>query len=187
MKKFTSILSIMAVSAVFSTSALAQASATATTGSSAATITPITIIKGADLTFGTFAANGAGSIVVSPTTLGYVADLKVTVSTNKDLPTPASFKVSGEALYTYDFSIGNAGADIVLSTGTGESIKTLTISGITTSLTVGTVADQSLAGTLDAEGKQTVYLGGTLTILAPITSAATYINESAFVAVVNYN
>jgi hypothetical protein len=186
MKKITSILSIMAVSAVFSTSVLAQASATATTGSSAVTITPITIIKGADLTFGTFAANGAGAILVNSDNT-FAPSGAVTISTTEDAPTSASFTVSGEPLFTYDFSIGNAGTEIVLASTTAESTETLTISGITTSLTGGTVAAEDLTGAIGENGTQIVFLGGTLTIPATITSAATYKNESAFVAVVNYN
>jgi len=168
----------MAVSAVFSTSALAQASAFESTSSTATAITPITIANSVDLAFGTFAvtALAGGTITVAPDASSTVTTTGAVTITTITTPTAALFTVSGETGYTYDLSLDVTTFDLLGAATTGA--ETLTITDVQTSL-------GGLEGTL-TEGSDIVYVGGTLTI--PLNTAKdVYTNDAAFVVTVDYN
>jgi hypothetical protein len=169
MKKITLTLSIIAFSAVFTTSALAQISS-AEAVSSAEVITPVSILKNGDLKFGTFSTDplAAGSILLSATSVATPSS-EITLTT---LVT-ASFVVSGDSNYTYSIVLP---AEVVLS-GLVEANE-MTVDDFTSSLTDN-------KGTL-ATGTQTFTVGGTLNV--PIgTVKDVYSNTSDLTVSVNYN
>jgi hypothetical protein len=175
MKKFTSILSIMAVSAVFSTSALAQQQPDATAIASTEVITPISITKTGDMTFGIFSTDGVlGSILISPAATATATPSSGITITNITTPTAASFKVDGDSDYAYTIGLPT---EITL---TGETAPNpLTINNFTSSL------NSSIEGKLDG-GTETIYVGGTLNVPAA-TVKDVYSNTLDLTVTVNYN
>jgi hypothetical protein len=172
MKKITLTLSIIAFSAVFTTSALAQISS-AEAVSSAEVITPVSILKNGDLKFGTFSTDplAAGSILLSATSVATPSS-EITLTTLVT-PSAASFVVSGDSNYTYSIVLP---AEVVLS-GLVEANE-MTVDDFTSSLTDN-------KGTL-ATGTQTFTVGGTLNV--PIgTVKDVYSNASDLTVSVNYN
>jgi hypothetical protein len=182
MKKFTSILSIMAVSAVFSTSALAQQTATATTPASTTTIVaPITISNEFALTFGGFATTSAiGTLTISPTG-GRAATGGVTITGNDVTGTAADFTVGGEAGYSYAISIPASLSLTTGATGIGtDSSEIMTVDSFLTSLT-----DGARVGLLTG-GSESFTVGGKLNVNENQT-VGSYTSETGFAVTVNYN
>jgi hypothetical protein len=185
MKKITSILSIMALTAVFSTSALAQQNATTTATSSATVITPISIVKNGDLNFGTFSTDGvAGSIQLAAN-----AAATPTISTGIRVTTinPASaakFTVSGEEDYAYTIQLPST----ITLKGAATATNTMTIENFTTNLTstVDEVTSKDNTAGLLTSGSEVVYVGGTLVVPAS-TVKDVYSNADALSVTVTYN
>jgi hypothetical protein len=177
MKKITSILSIMALTAVFSTGALAQAApASATSANTTTTIVaPIAISTTTPLNFGSFATLSTGGTLVlsslgSRTATGGV---KLTAATGS--PTAAAFAVSGEVSYAYTISLPTT---LTLTTAvTGAGTKTMVVGTFESS--IGT------AGTLTG-GSQNFTVGALLTV-GSAQAVGTYINATGFIVTVNYN
>lgn len=170
----------MALTAVFSTSALAQASATASTRSSATVVTPIAIANSVDLAFGTFAVTAAagGTIKITPGSTSTVTRTGSVTSTKVSTPTAALFTVSGEKGFTYDLTLSATTFSLTGAAATGAT--TLTVSALETSL-------GGAQGTINAtSGTEIVYVGGLLTIPAAAAKDV-YTNTSAFSVTVNYN
>jgi hypothetical protein len=177
MKKITSILSIMAFTAVFSTSALAQQSSTATSTASTTIVAPIAITKVIDMSFGSFATGSAGTLVLSPvggrTITGGV---KLTATTGN--VAAAKFKVTGEGNYAYTVDIPSAHTLTTASTATG-AVNTMVVDTFTYSL------GDTRIGTL-ASGLSEFTIGATLNVKAN-QLVGTYSNAEGFNVTVNYN
>lgn len=171
MKNLLNSIAIAAVIFGCSSSAFAQASATSS--ASANVITPISIVKTADMNFGNAAvsASTAGTVVLAPagtrTATGGVT-LPVTAGT----VSAAAFTVSGAASYTYSITIPGSSVNLTYSG------HTLVASAFTSS--------PSATGTLSASGTQTLTVGATLAVTAGAI-AGTYTNATAVPVTVNYN
>lgn len=129
--------------------------ATTTAASSGTVVTPIAITKTADLSFGKFAAGAGGTITVSTsgarTASGVVP---LTASTT----TAAKFDVTGENSATY--SISFSGSTTTLTSGSDTMAFALVSDLSGANATSGSVT----SGTLDGSGKQSIYVGGELTV-----------------------
>jgi hypothetical protein len=130
---------------------------TATANSTSTVITPISIAQKADLAFGKFVAGPGGSVTIS--TSGARTSTGVTLITSTT--TAAKFDVSGEKSATYAITIP---ASVTLTGGAGtDTMSFVPVNDLTAAnATTGTVA----AGTLDGSGKQSIYVGGVLTVAA---------------------
>jgi hypothetical protein len=186
MKKFTSILSIMALSAVFTTSALAQQSANVTTDPSTTTIVaPITISNTTALTFGSFAISSTakGTLTIG-TDGGRTEGGGVTLTGDNDLGSAADFIVGGETDYSYAITMPT---DLTLTTAEGatDSVKTMTVSSFVNSF--GAATEGIVTSTLTGiAADDTFTIGGTLTVAANQAVGA-YTSESGLAVAVNYN
>jgi hypothetical protein len=176
MKKITSILSIMALTAVFSTGALAQAPASATSANTTTTIVaPIAISTTTPLNFGSFATlSTGGTLALSPSGVRTATGgVKLTAATGS--PTAAAFAVSGEGSYAYTITLPT---NLTLTTAvTGAGTKTMVVGTFESS--IGT------AGTLTG-GSQNFTVGALLTV-GSAQAVGTYINATGFNVIVNYN
>jgi hypothetical protein len=176
MKKITSILSIMALTAVFSTGALAQAPASATSANTTTTIVaPIAISTTTPLNFGSFATlSTGGTLALSPSGVRTATGgVKLTAATGS--PTAAAFAVSGEGSYAYTITLP---PPLTLTTAvTGAGTKTMVVGTFESS--IGT------AGTLTG-GSQNFTVGALLTV-GSAQAVGTYINATGFNVIVNYN
>ncbi|MGO4819090.1 DUF4402 domain-containing protein [Flavobacterium sp. W22_SRS_FP1] len=178
MKKITSILSIMAVSAIFSTSALAQdAPASATSSNTTTTIVaPIAITTTTPLNFGSFAAlSTGGTLELSPSGVRTALNGVKLTSSADGSPTAAAFAVTGEGAYTYTITLPT---DLTLTNSSTETgTKTMVVSAFESS--IGT------AGTL-TNGSEAFTVGALLTVGSE-QLVGTYLNETGFTVTVNYN
>jgi len=173
----------MAVSAVFSTSALAQQSATATAPASTTTIVaPITISNTKALTFGSFAISStAGGTLTIGTDGTRTPTVGVTLTGDNDLGSAADFIVGGETGYSYAITMP---ADLTLSTteGATDDIKTMTVSNFVNSIGANVISS-TIVGTT---AEDTFTIGGTLTVVAK-QAVGTYTSASGIAVTVNYN
>lgn len=176
----------MALTAVFSTSALAQQSASATTAPTTTTIVaPITISNTAALTFGSFATTSeVGTLKVA--TDGVRSKTGgVTLTSNNVGGTAASFTVGGEAGYSYAISIPTSlsltTTTVATGTGTTASSQTMTVNSLLTSL-----ANESTRVGLLTGGAQSFTIGGTLNVNA-YQSVGAYTSATGLTVTVNYN
>ena len=161
----------------FSGVSFGQVNATAAT--SATVITPISIVKATDLSFGTLAVSPtvAGTLVLS--TAG-VRDRTgggggVTLPAVAGTVTAAAFTVSGLAGSVY--SIGLPSSIILTGTVAGS---TMTVDNFISNPTV------AAGGVIAVGGSQTVNVGATLNVSAA-QAAGTYSNAAGLVVTVNYN
>lgn len=176
MKKITSILSVIALTALFSTSALAQQTSSATAESTTEIITPISITKNVDLSFGVFSTDGTvGSIALTAAAAAVTTSSNGIKITKLKTPSAAKFTVNGDTNYTYTMTV----PETITLTGTTVAANTLTIKDFTSSLS-------TLSGGVLASGSQVIYVGGTLVV--PATSKKDiYTNTTGLVVTVNYN
>ena len=158
--------------------AMAQSTATASGDSSARVIVPITIAKNVALSFGNVVASAAGGTVLL-TPAGVATPTGVTIpATQKGAQTAATFKVTGETLFTYAITLP---ASSTLTSGT----NTMSVSSFKVANGVnGTVSTDGLVGTLTAGGLGDLNVGATLT-LAANQVASTY--SGTFPVTVAYN
>jgi hypothetical protein len=177
MKKFTSILSIMALSAVFTTSALAQGTqpATASSASSTTIVAPIAISNSVPLVFGSFASNDAGTLVLSPAG-AQTSTGGVKLNTAAGAPTAASFTVTGEGNYGYTITLPTT--SLTLTTTAEGTVQTMDVDTF-----VSSIADE--AGTL-SDGTETFTVGATLNVVAA-QAVGLYESTTPFDVTVNYN
>ncbi len=153
----------------FAAGAFAQATANAS--ASADVVTPITIAKVADISFGNVAVKSdAGGTVVMDTEGVTTKTGDVTLPATAGTVTAASFTVEGEAGYTYAITLPVSATitDAISST-------TMELSDFQSS--------PSGTGTLTA-GTETLKVGATLTVGAGQTSGA---YTGSFDVTVNYN
>ena len=173
MKNITKVLATATAVIAFSNSSFAQATATA--AASATVITPISIVKNIDMSFGNLAVSSslAGTLALSPSSTRVVGGAGgVTLPSNTGTVAAADFTVSGQASFTYA---------ITLPTGT------VTINSGSNTMSVGTfISSPSTTGTLSSGGTQDLTIGATLTATAG-QAAGNYTNSTAVPVTVNYN
>ena len=161
-------------------SAMAQSSATASGDASARVIVPITIAKDVALNFGNVVASAAGGTVLL-TPSGVVTPTGVTIpATQKGTQTAATFKVTGETLFTYAITLPSSSVNL---TDGATSPNTMAVGSFT--VAAGTNGSVSAAvGTLTAGGLGDLNVGATLTLGANQV-AGTY--AGTFPVTVAYN
>lgn len=161
-------LFLLLIMAGFAAGAFAQATANSLT--SATVVTPISITKTVDLSFGNVAViSTAGGTVVLSTSDGRTTTGDVTLPATTGTVSSAAFTVNGEAAYTYAITLP-ASATIA-----EVGLATMELSSFT-SLPSGT-------GTLTG-GTEALKVGATLTVVAGQVNAAYTGN---FDVTVNYN
>jgi len=142
---------------------------------SAAVITPISIIKNVDMSFGNVAVSPtvAGAAILSPSgtrTTGGAGG--VTLPATAGTVTAASFTVLGQANYTYAITLPGS---CTIYDGSGN---TITGNAFTSS--------PSSSGLLSISGTQVLNIGATLNFAAG-QPAGSYTNASGLPVTVNYN
>lgn len=153
----------------FTIGALAQ-SASATATATAVIVSPITLTRTADMSFGNIIADADGGTVL----LVPAGTRTLTGLTSPSLPgtvTAASFNVSGLANATYAITLP-ASHDIT------NGVQTMTVNAFSSNPTP--------TGTLSGAGTQTLNVGATLNVNAN-QQAGTYTNVAGFAVTVNYN
>jgi len=153
----------------FGTNAYAQSSATAT--ATATIVTPITISKTTDMSFGNVAvhATNPGTVVMTPAGVRS-ATLGVTLPGTSGTVSAASFTVNGQSGYTYAITLP---ASVALTSG----VNSMTVNAFTSTPTA--------IGTL-ASGTQTLTVGATLNVTGG-QAAGVYLSSTPFTVTVNYN
>jgi hypothetical protein len=167
-------LAVMALALFGAGSAMAATSATAT--STGVVVTPISVTKSVDMSFGDIAGGGtAGTVTLTPGGTRTVSGGAVAAG---GTPTAAKFDVTGSGTLTY--AIDYTGTATQLTSGS-DTMAFAAISDTSASAksTAGTVA----TGTLTA-GAQSIYVGGILTV-GVNQNAGTYTGNIA--VAVNYN
>src|SRR5580700_7395040 len=173
MKNIVKVIATAAVVIAFSNSSFAQATATAS--ASATIITPITIVKNVDMSFGNVAVSAslAGTVVLAPAgsrTTGGAGG--VTLPSTTGTVAGADFTVSGQASYTYAITL--------------PTTATLTDGGSHTMVVNTFTSTPSATGALSTSGTQDLKIGATLNVTAAQASG-TYTNSTAVPVTVNYN
>ena len=172
MKNISKVLAIAVIALGLSNSSFAQATATAS--ATATIITPITIVKTADMNFGNVAVSAtlAGTVVLAPAgTRSTGGAGGVTLPASVGTVTAASFTVSGQGGYTYAITLPTS--------------KTLT-SGANTMTVDNFSSNPATTGTLSGAGSQTLTVGATLNVTAG-QAAGVYTNATGVPVTVNYN
>ena len=172
MKNITKVLAIVTIALGLSNSSFAQATTSAS--ASATIITPITIVKTADMNFGNVAVSATlpGTVILAPAGTRTTGGTGVTLPATAGTVTAASFTVSGQASYTYAITLP---ASCVI---TDAASHTMTVNGFTSS--------PSATGTIGAGGSQVLTVGATLNVSAA-QGAGTYTNATGVPVTVNYN
>jgi Domain of unknown function (DUF4402) len=173
MKKIAKVLVIAVIAVVSANSSFAQVTATAQ--ASATIITPITIVKNVDMSFGNVAVSATlgGTVILDQAnarTTGGAGGVTLPASTGS--VTSASFTVSGQATYTYSISL--------------PSTCTITNPGTQTMIVNNFTSLPASIGTLSGSGSQTLAVGATLNVTAG-QAAGIYTNVGGVPVTVNYN
>ena len=172
MNTISKVLATATAIIAFSTSSFAQATATA--AASANIITPISIVKNVDMSFGNVAVSAslAGTVVMTPagarTTSGAGG---VTLPSTTGTVAGADFTISGQASYTYAITLPTTAS---LTSG----LNTMTINTFTST--------PSVTGTLSGTGTDDLKVGATLNVAAA-QAAGLYTNSTVVPVTVNYN
>ena len=154
----------------FATTSFAQATATAT--ATGTIITPITITKNADMSFGNIAVQAAtgGTVVLAPAGTR-TSTSGVTLPATTGTVTAAAFTVDGTGSLTYSITL--------------PSTATLTRASGSETMTAGTfTSNPSGTGTLSS-GTQDIAVGATLTVAAGQVPGV--YTSGNFNVTVNYN
>ncbi|MBC7936968.1 MAG: DUF4402 domain-containing protein [Rhizobacter sp.] len=153
----------------------ANAQATATANASATIVAPISISKTTDLNFGNLSVDATGgTVILEPSAAGVRNSAGaggVTFPANTGTVSAATFVVTGQANFTYDFNFLNA--SIQITSGTDN-------------MTVDNFSKSIATGLLDNLGTQTVYVGADL-IVNGSQVPGVYTSSSPFTVLVNYN
>lgn len=154
---------------VFTVGMYAQSASTTATAT-AVIVSPITITRTADMSFGNIVADvDGGTVVLVP-----AGTRTLTGLTSPSLPgtvTAASFDITGLANATYTITLP-------LTHDISNGVQTMTVNAFS--------SNPSGTGTLDAGGAQTVNVGATLNVNGN-QNAGTYTNAAGFTVTVNYN
>jgi hypothetical protein len=136
--------------------------ASADTTVTATVVTPITIAKVYDLSFGKFAAMAGGTLKVDPN--GSVTATTVKQVSTTPTPKAALFNVFGDALNTYAITISDASLVLAGSANPTAPTESMALVTVSTLNAPGTSTSKHTAGQLDGTGTQPIYVGGTLTV-----------------------
>ncbi len=153
---------------------LAQNNAT-TASASAAVITPITVVKNVDMSFGNMAVSPStpGSVMLSPSGIRSTGGAGgVTLPATTGTVSPASFTVSGQGNYTFAITLPTS---CIINDGSGNTMT----GDAFTSNPVST-------GILNISGTRILNIGATLNLSAGQHPGA-YTNVSGLPITVNYN
>jgi hypothetical protein len=161
--------------AVIALSATSFAQATATASAAATILTPITIVKNADMNFGNVAVSASlpGTVVLDPTgsrTTGGAGG--VTLPSTIGTVAGADFTVAGQPSYTYAITL--------------PTTATLTDGGSNTMVINTFTSIPATTGALSTGGLQNLKVGATLNVAAS-QGAGVYTNSTAVPVTVNYN
>lgn len=168
MKKLRNLILVIAL-ILFNVNLFSQVTATA--NASATIITPIAIIKTADMNFGNIAVNASlGTVILTPAG-GRSVTGGVTLPASAGTVAAAAFTVSGAT--DYIFSITLPSGPLTITDGTNN----MTVSGFTSTPTP--------TGTLTG-GSVTLSVGATLNVGADQV-AGVYTSDTPFDVTVNYN
>jgi len=172
MNNFSKVLATAAIAIAFTNSSFAQATATASC--SATIITPISIVKNVDMSFGNVAVSAslAGTVVLVPAgtrTTGGAGG--VTLPSTTGTVAGADFTVTGQGSYTYAITLPTT---VNITSGS----NTMAVNAFTSS--------PATTGTLSSGGTQDLKVGATLNVSAA-QPAGTYTNSTAVPVTVNYN
>jgi hypothetical protein len=165
------LFTVLAAGSAFTS--LAQSYTTATV--TAAVITPISIVKSADMSFGNIAVSATtpGATTLSPSgTRTTGGGGGVTLPGTTGTVSPASFTVSGQANYTYTITLPGT---CIINDASGN---TITGNAFTSS--------PSSSGMLSALGTQVLNIGATLNFVAG-QPPGSYTNAAGLPVTVNYN
>lgn len=165
MKKMKKLLILTVVLVAFTFSTFAQNSATAT--ATAVIVTPISIVRVADMSFGNIIADADGGTVL----LVPAGTRTLTGLSSPSVPgtiAAASFTVTGLSGVTYSITL--PASHIISSGGNNMTVDTFT---------------NNATGTLTG-GTETFGVGATLHV-GSAQPAGTYTNGSGFTVTVNYN
>lgn len=167
----------MALTAVFSVSALAQGTqpASATSASSTTIIAPIEISNSVPLAFGSFSSRAAGTLVLTSGGVQSSTGGVKLISAATGSPTAAKFTVKGQGNYAYTVTLPTS---LTLTTAVAGTVKTMEVTTFVSSLTSGT-------GSL-ASGTADFTVGATLNVLADQV-VGLYESVTPFTVTVNYN
>ena len=150
-----------------------ETSTSATAKVSATIVSPIVIVKEADLNFGNILAGTDVNVVkIDPENTVPTVDGTTLSSTNRGTVSAAKFSVTGFPHAAYSISVTSS----ILLTREGGS-ETLLVDGIVTS--------PSATGSLSDNGEQTIAVGGTIRVDADQTPG-TYVNENGLSVTVSY-
>jgi hypothetical protein len=150
----------------------AQVTAVSTAATSATVITPISIIKNADLNFGNVVPSGtAGTVIISTAGVQSFTGGALAFTNDDGSPTAASFTVSGEEDATYSISL------------TSPSI---TVTNGSNNMTVGTFVTSPTSTGVLTSGSQVITIGATLSVGAG-QAAGLYQNADGLEITVAYN
>ena len=174
MRNITRIFATVAVVALsgLATTSFGQATATAQADAHATIVTPISIVKVADMEFGNIAVGATGGTVDLPTSGSRTSTGGVTLPAVTGTVNAASFTVSGQANYAYGVTLP---ASITIASGAN-------------SMTIGSIISNpsTTNGVLSGTGSQTLSVGGTLTVGAS-QAAGSYSTAATFPVTVVYN
>jgi hypothetical protein len=168
-------LAVMALALFGAGSVMAATSATAT--STGVVVTPISVTKSADMSFGDIAGGAtAGTVTLTPGGNRTVSGGAVAAG---GTPAAAKFDVTGSGTLAYAIDYTGTAATLTANAG-ADSMAFAAISDTTASAkTSGTVATGALTA-----GAQSIYVGGVLTV-GVNQNAGTYTGNIA--VAVNYN
>lgn len=178
MRQISKILAIAIVMLAFSAATFAQTN-TAQATASATIVTPITIVKTADMNFGNVMPTAtAGTVILAPAGTATYANTSYSATpTATATITAATYTVTGTPAATYSVTLPSSAVTL-----NGSPTGTMTVSNFT-STPDATVAG---SGLLDATlGTQTLRVGATLNVGAN-QAAGSYVS-AAFDVTVNYN
>jgi hypothetical protein len=132
------------------------AATTATASATATIIAPISVSSTANLAFGKFAPGAGGSVTINTAGARSVTGVIASGGTT----TAASFDITGEASTAY--AIDTSATSATLTSGS-DTMALALISDFTGG---GATSGTQATGTLDGTGKQTLHVGGVLTVSA---------------------
>jgi hypothetical protein len=181
MKTFIKFFATAILLLLLSVSSFAQGSASTTADASATIVTPISILKQADLEFGDIAVSETQGGTVELLPMAGVATRNplngVTLPAyTTNIPTAARFLVQGVPYYTYNILLPDDG---FVLTHDMISTETMIVNDFTSS-------PSGTNGELDMDGKETLYVGATL-VVAASQEPGHYVSLVPFNVTVNYN
>jgi hypothetical protein len=169
MKHMKKLISFAILMFAFTAATFAQVSATAS--ATATIVAPIAITKTVDMNFGNVAASvAAGTVVLTPAGTRSATG-GVTLPATVGTVSAASFTVTGTAGYTYSITLPGAPTTIT-SGGNNMTVDTFT-------------SNPTPTGTLTG-GTSTLTVGATLNVGAS-QAAGVYVSGTPFTVTVNYN